>query len=66
MLDTSARSGIIAGSLLAHAEWEHIMRVLEDCDGNVTNAARKLGIHRSSLQRKLRRALPPDEEPPDR
>jgi two-component system, response regulator RegA len=42
---------------LARAEWEHIMRVLEDCDGNVTTAARKLGIHRTSLQRKLRKPL---------
>ncbi len=38
---------------LARAEWEHIQRVLTDCDGNVTRAARLLGIHRRSLQRKL-------------
>jgi two-component system response regulator RegA len=27
--------------------------VLADCDGNVSKAARTLGIHRRSLQRKL-------------
>lgn len=38
---------------LARVEWEHINRVLSDCQGNVTAAARTLGIHRRSLQRKL-------------
>lgn len=38
---------------LARVEWEHIQRVLTDCDGNVSEAARRLGIHRRSLQRKL-------------
>lgn len=43
---------------LARIEWEHIWRVLDDCDGNVSMAARRLGIYRSSLQRKLRKAAP--------
>jgi glucose-6-phosphate isomerase len=30
-----------------------IDRVLSDCGGNVSQAARKLGLHRRSLQRKL-------------
>ena len=38
---------------LARVEWEHIQRVLADCGGNVSRAARTLGIHRRSLQRKL-------------
>lgn len=38
---------------LARVEWEHIHRVLADCGGNVSQAARVLGIHRRSLQRKL-------------
>jgi two-component system response regulator RegA len=38
---------------LARAEWEHINRVLSDCGGNISQAARLLGIHRRSLQRKL-------------
>jgi two-component system, response regulator RegA len=38
---------------LARVEWEHIQRILADCAGNVSQAARILGIHRRSLQRKL-------------
>lgn len=40
---------------LAHAEAEHITRVLGDCRGNLSMTARRLGIHRSSLQRALLR-----------
>jgi two-component system, response regulator RegA len=43
---------------LAQAEWEHIHRVLADCSGNISEAARRLGIHRRSLQRKLRKRAP--------
>jgi two-component system response regulator RegA len=38
---------------LARVEWEHLQRVLTDCDGNISEAARQLGMHRKSLQRKL-------------
>ena len=38
---------------LADVEWEHINRVLTECDGNIRRAARQLGIHRRTLQRKL-------------
>ena len=38
---------------LARVEWEHIQRVLSDCGGNLSQAARLLGVHRRSLQRKL-------------
>ena len=41
---------------LARVEWEHIQRVLADCDGNISLAARRLGLHRRSLQRKLAKA----------
>jgi two-component system response regulator RegA len=43
---------------LARAEWEHINRVLSDCAGNISEAARRLGIHRRSLQRKLQKPPP--------
>ena len=43
---------------LARAEFEHITRVLHECNGNVSEAARRLGIHRRSLQRKLQK-IPP-------
>ncbi len=45
---------------LARVEWEHIHRVLSDCSGNITQAARLLGIHRRSLQRKLSKYPPPN------
>jgi two-component system response regulator RegA len=38
---------------LDRVEWEHINRVLVECGGNISEAARVLGLHRRSLQRKL-------------
>ena len=38
---------------LARVEWEHIQRVLTDSGGNISVAAKRLGLHRRSLQRKL-------------
>jgi two-component system, response regulator RegA len=43
---------------LDRVQWEHIQRVLIECDWNVSRAARQLGIHRQSLQRKLRKVPP--------
>jgi two-component system response regulator RegA len=43
---------------LARTEWEHIQRVLADVNGNVSEAARRLGLHRRSLQRKLAKYPP--------
>lgn len=43
---------------LARAEWEYIHRVLADCGDNISEAARRLGIHRRSLQRKLQKYPP--------
>jgi two-component system response regulator RegA len=43
---------------LARAESEHIARVMADCHGNISEAARRLGIYRSSLQRRLRKPSP--------
>ncbi len=50
---------------LARNEWEHIHRVLADCGNNISEAARRLGIHRRSLQRKLRKRAPEDPAIPD-
>jgi two-component system, response regulator RegA len=38
---------------LARLEREHIERVLRECNGNVSKAARVLGMHRRTLQYKL-------------
>lgn len=40
---------------LDRASWEHIQRVLSDCGGNISEAARRLGLHRRTLQRKLQK-----------
>ena len=34
-------------------EWEHMQKVLLECDGNISEAARRLNMHRRTLQRKL-------------
>jgi|SRR5690625_165807 len=38
---------------LRRLEWEHIQRVLNEYDGNISAAARVLGMHRRTLQRRL-------------
>jgi two-component system response regulator RegA len=36
-------------------EWEHIQRVLQDNNGNISATARALNMHRRTLQRKLQK-----------
>ena len=43
---------------LARHEREYIEYVLSECGGNISQAARRLGLHRQSLQRKLRKFTP--------
>lgn len=43
---------------LDRVEWEYLSRVLADCGGNISEAARRLRMHRRSLQRKMGK-LPP-------
>ena len=40
---------------LGAVEWEHLQQVLADSQGNISEAARRLGMHRRTLQRKLAR-----------
>jgi len=49
-----------AGVLLStdQIEWEHIQRVLAQQDGNISQTARLLGMHRRTLQRKLLKHRP--------
>jgi two-component system response regulator RegA len=56
--DASQETADFTAPSLARAEWEHINRVLSDCGGNVSEAARRLGMHRRSLQRKLQKRPP--------
>ncbi|SFW36015.1 response regulator transcription factor [Luteibacter sp. UNCMF366Tsu5.1] len=49
---------------LRRLEWEHIQRVLTECEGNISETARRLGMHRRTLQRKLSKH-PVRERPAD-
>ena len=44
----------IAVPTLREVEDRHIAHVLELCGGNLSEAARRLGIYRSTLKRRLR------------
>jgi len=48
---------------LSRLEWEHIHQALAETDGNVSAAARLLGMHRRSLQRKLAKRPGPERKP---
>ncbi len=43
---------------LARVDWDYTQRVLEECKGNVSEAARRLGLRRVTLQRKLKKGPP--------
>ncbi len=36
-------------------EWEHLQRILDEHGGNISASARSLGMHRRTLQRKLKK-----------
>jgi two-component system response regulator RegA len=46
---------------VARLEWEHIQKVLNEHDGNISATARALKMHRRTLQRKLEKN-PPRED----
>jgi two-component system, response regulator RegA len=43
---------------LDRVEYEYLQRVVADCGGNISEAARRLRMHRRSLQRKISRSPP--------
>lgn len=43
---------------LDRVEYEYLQRVVADCEGNISEAARRLRMHRRSLQRKIGRSPP--------
>lgn len=52
--DAAETAGLPESSLpLRRLEWEHIQRTLQECEGNISETARRLGMHRRTLQRKL-------------
>ncbi len=55
--NTNATFIPVAPSLARH-EREYIEYILSECNGNITSAAKRLGLHRQSLQRKLKKYPP--------
>jgi two-component system response regulator RegA len=51
------RAGSVTPSL-AWVVWSHIERVLSESDGNISEAARRLGITRRTLQLKRKKHPP--------
>jgi len=51
---------------LQRLEWEHIQRVLDAHQGNISRAADALGIHRRTLQRRLKKRPSPSHFQRDR
>jgi two-component system response regulator RegA len=58
--DSSPESTMVP---LARVEWEHIQQALSETQGNISAAARLLGMHRRSLQRKLAKRPGPERNP---
>jgi two-component system, response regulator RegA len=62
VLDAEMSAPSISGRIrlpsLARMEWDYIARVLDSMQGNISQAAKTLGIQRSTLQRKLKKYPP--------
>jgi two-component system response regulator RegA len=48
---------------ISRLQWEHIQQAMHETGGNVSAAARLLGMHRRSLQRKLAKRPSPERDP---
>ncbi len=53
--DKVVQSSVFSPTPLKQLEWEHIQRVLDENDGNISITARQLNMHRRTLQRKLKK-----------
>jgi two-component system response regulator RegA len=65
-LSKPADADAIEQALVAHGKklpvrWEHIQRVFEQCDRNVSETARRLNMHRRTLQRILGKHAPREQ-----
>lgn len=55
---TDAQTNVIEKTLSPkRVEWEHIQRVLKENNGNISQTAKQLSMHRRTLQRKLQKNL---------
>lgn len=53
--ESSSQTTPVQPPSLERLEWEHLQRVLQENDGNISATARALGMHRRTLQRKLQK-----------
>ncbi len=61
--DGDARVSIMTNPLtVERLEWEHIQRIFAQQQGNVSATARVLNMHRRTLQRKLAKSPPKNQE----
>ncbi|MGE0869338.1 MAG: response regulator transcription factor [Kofleriaceae bacterium] len=51
---TAGPTTTTAAVSLKQATTQHIVRVVAECDGNISQAARRLGVSRATVQRRLR------------
>jgi len=52
---SDADSTLLEPMSVRRLEWEHIQKVLNENDGNISETARQLKMHRRTLQRKLQK-----------
>lgn len=52
---TTSEPGVQGRMSVRRLEWEHIQQVLKENNGNISETARQLGMHRRTLQRKLQK-----------
>lgn len=53
--DPAAQASNLEPMSVRRLEWEHIQKVLMENDGNISETARQLKMHRRTLQRKLQK-----------
>ncbi|HKG75412.1 MAG TPA: helix-turn-helix domain-containing protein, partial [Aestuariivirgaceae bacterium] len=59
MAETTSRAALPENPMSAdRVRWEHIQRVYELCNRNVSETARRLNMHRRTLQRILAKRAP--------
>lgn len=54
LIDELVSKGILWNEAVAEFEKLYILRVLRECQGSVSRAAERMGVHRNTLSKKVR------------
>lgn len=54
-MGTSEATAVLEPMSVRRLEWEHIQKILQENNGNISATARQLKMHRRTLQRKLQK-----------